>query len=221
MLDTDTPRAPDGEEEKDEKKKNLGTLRGHLARANPQAKALIDALVAQQAETGETGAGELSEEVLILFNAPESHYVTPKFYTETKPSTGKVVPTWNYAAVQVYGKIRVYADSKSEETGEFLQRQIEDLSEACETGIMGYTKEGAWKVDDAPDRYVDVMKRAIMGVEITIERLEGKWKMSQEMGVGDREGVVRGFEGLGSDVARDVARLVRERGEMKEKAKMS
>ncbi|KAL4940707.1 hypothetical protein BDV06DRAFT_213276 [Aspergillus oleicola] len=178
-----------------------GVLRGHMAKQNPQAKALMEALAAQQ-EQGNNSL-EISDEVLILFNGPHHHYVTPKFYTETKPATGKVVPTWNYAAAQAYGKIKVYCDSKSEETITFLQKQVEALSHESETNIMGYSSP--WKVSDAPVNYVDLLKKNIIGVEITIDRLEGKFKMSQEMGKGDREGVIKGFENLGTDTGKGIA----------------
>ncbi|KAL5339894.1 hypothetical protein BJX70DRAFT_387704 [Aspergillus crustosus] len=171
-----------------------GVLCAHMAKQNPQAKTLIEALAAQQ-EQGNTSL-ELSEEVLILFNASHHHYVTPKFYTETKPATGKVVPTWNYSAAQAYSKIRVYCDSKCKETSTFLQKQIEELSNQSETSIMGYASP--WQVSDAPVNYVDLLKKNIIGIEITIDRLQGKFKMSQEMGQGDRQGVIDGFESLGS-----------------------
>lgn len=74
----------------------------------------------------------------------------------------------------------------------------------------------AWKVSDAPERYIDLMKNNIIGVEITIERLEGKFKMSQEMQVGDREGVTRGFYNLDTERGRAMAELVRQRSDLKE-----
>jgi transcriptional regulator len=196
-----------------------GILRGHMAKQNPQAKVLMEALAAAQNERGDDTVRELPEEVLVLFNGPYHHYVTPKFYVETKPTTGKVVPTWNYSAVQAYGKIKVYCDSKSEETSSFLQRQVEALSRQAETSIMGYTGEDrpkAWQVSDAPSSYVDLLKKNIIGIEIQIHRLEGKFKMSQEMGKGDREGVIQGFNNLDSDVGRNMAKTVRERGDMKD-----
>ncbi|KAG2421863.1 hypothetical protein HFD88_005839 [Aspergillus terreus] len=193
-----------------------GVLRGHMAKQNPQAKVLMEALAAQH-EQGGSQSLELSDEVLVLFNAPHHHYVTPKFYTETKPTTAKVVPTWNYAAAQAYGKIRIYCDSKSEQTGAFLQKQIEDLSRQSETSIMGYTSP--WSVSDAPSNYIEIMKKNIIGIEITIDRLEGKFKMSQEMGQGDREGVIRGFEALDTEVGKGIAQMVKERGELKDRPK--
>ncbi|KAL4892290.1 transcriptional regulator PAI 2-type [Aspergillus ambiguus] len=195
---------------------STGILRGHMAKQNPQAKVLMEALAAQN-EQGNSQGLELPDEVLVLFNGPHHHYVTPKFYTETKPATAKVVPTWNYAAAQAYGKIRIFCDSKSEQTGSFLQKQIEDLSRQSETSIMGYTSP--WAVSDAPTNYIDIMKKNIIGIEITIDRLEGKFKMSQEMGQGDREGVIRGFEGLQTDVGNGIAQMVRERGELKDEGK--
>ncbi|OOF98079.1 hypothetical protein ASPCADRAFT_394901 [Aspergillus carbonarius ITEM 5010] len=195
-----------------------GTLRGHMAKQNPQAKALMEALAAQH-EKGETSL-ELQDEVLVLFTAAPHHYVTPKFYTETKPATGKVAPTWNYAAAQAYGKVRIYCDSKSEETGAFLQKAVEDLTNQSESSIMGYTgtegRPAPWKVSDAPVPYVEVLKKNIIGIEITIERLQGKFKMSQDKGKGDREGIIDGFENLESEVGKGVAQMVRERGALKD-----
>lgn len=83
---------------------------------------------------------------------------------------------------------------------------------------MGYTGEagrpGPWKVSDAPERYIDIMMKNIIGIEVTIENIGGKFKMSQEMGDGDRKGVIEGFNALGSDVGSSIAEMVRERGEM-------
>ncbi|KAK0647948.1 hypothetical protein DIS24_g7228 [Lasiodiplodia hormozganensis] len=196
----------------DSSETELGVLRGHMARANPQAKALMEHLKSA-ANPNDADAGlpqTLSRDVMVLFNAPAHHYVTPKFYTTTKPSTGKVVPTWNYAAVQAYGRATVYFDSKAASTEAFLTKQVAELSQLSETKIMGYEKP--WKVDDAPKAYTDALKKAIIGIEIEITDLGGKWKMSQEMGVGDRQGVVDGFEALGTEVGGKVAGMVRERG---------
>ncbi|KAL4977352.1 hypothetical protein BDW66DRAFT_158963 [Aspergillus desertorum] len=181
-----------------------GVLRGHMAKQNPQAKAVMEALTVQQ-EQGNISV-ELSDEVLVLLNGPHHHYVTPKFYTETKPATGKVVPTWNYAAAQAYGKIRIYCDSKSEETTTFLQKQVEELSHQSETSIMKYSSP--WQVSDAPVPYIDLLKKNIIGIEITMGRLQGKFKMSQEMGQGDREGVLNGFDNMGTDVGRGIANML-------------
>ncbi|KAG7114479.1 hypothetical protein HYQ44_008263 [Verticillium longisporum] len=190
-----------------------GRLRGHLARMNPHSKAMIEEL-SSHPEKG----GVLEQDVLVIFTA-QHHYVTPKFYTETKPATGKVVPTWNYAAAQVYGRARIYFDSKSDETSGFLQKQITDLTRHSETSIMGYVggeHPTDWKVTDAPDKYIELLRKSIIGIEIDIDRLEGKFKMSQEMGKGDREGVASGFGKLQSDVAQEIGCIVKQRSDEKD-----
>lgn len=190
-----------------------------MAKQNPQSKVMIESVTA----AGSPSTSQLQQDVMVLFTGLYHHYVTPKFYTETKPSTAKVVPTWNYAAVQVYGKATIYYESSSPQTSVYLSQQIHDLSQLCETSIMGYTGQGdraePWKVSDAPDRYIEIMKKNIIGIEVTIESIGGKFKMSQEMGKGDREGVIDGFTSLGSDIGKHVACLVKERGEIKDAAK--
>ncbi|KAH6622034.1 transcriptional regulator PAI 2-type [Boeremia exigua] len=217
ILSSHIPWLLDVEDESSETE--LGTLRGHLARANPQSKTIIDNLVA----TSKSSGACLDAEVLVLFTAPTHHYITPKFYTETKPDTGKVVPTWNYAAAQAYGKARIYFDTKSPDTGAFLSKQIHDLSQHAEASVMGYDgkegRQGAWKVADAPEKYIELLQKAIIGIEIKLDRLEGKFKMSQESTQGDREGVVKGFEALGSELGDRMAAVVNERGQMKTASK--
>ena len=174
----------------------LGQLRGHLARANPHCKALVEAI-----------------------NGPVHSYVTPKFYTETKPNTGKVVPTWNYSAVQVYGKAKIFFDSQNQGTGLFLQKQINDLTKHSEETIMDHTGGEtlpAWEVSDAPPRFIELLQKSIVGIQINIDRLEGKFKMNQELGKGDRQGVVEGFDSLGTEEGHKMARTVEERGALKD-----
>ena len=163
-----------------------GVLRGHLARMNPQSKTMIDE-IQSRSTTGD--AQYLEEEVLVLFSASAQHYVTPKFYTETKPNTGKVVPTWNYAAAQAYGRAKIYYNAKSEETATFLSKQIDNLSRHAETSILGYNgvngSPNAWNVSDAPENFIGLLQKSIIGIEIELNRLEGKFKMSQEIGQAD------------------------------------
>ena len=182
----------------------IAKLRGHLAKQNPHAKALIDIL-----QNSSKNNKQLGEEVSVTFTGSAQHYVTPKFYVETKPSTGKVVPTWNYSAVQVYGKATVFHDSKAQETSTFLQTQIHDLSNHAETSIMGYQKP--WNVDDAPEKYIDLLRKNIIGIEIEITRLEGKHKMSQELKPADREGVIEGFRALQNETGSQTADMVKQR----------
>lgn len=191
----------------------LGKLRGHMARANPHAKAIIEAMENAGIPSGET----LEQEVMILFNGPVHHYVTPKFYVETKPVTGKVVPTWDYTAAQVYGKARFWIDSRAEATGKFLTKAVNDLSFQSETVEMGYTggdKPSPWKVDDAPKSYTDLLKKSIIGIEVEITRLEGRFKMSQERPKGDRDGVIEGFRALKSERGDQMAETISQRSEL-------
>lgn len=180
-----------------------GVLRAHMARANPQARVL-----AEKAKMSSV----MDEEVLVLFNAPVHSYVTPKFYSETKPSTGKVVPTWDYAAVQVYGKLRVYSEN-NDETGVFISKQISDLSEQEERSA-GHAKP--WKVSDAPETYTNLLKKAIIGLEITIDRIEGRFKLSQEKPDGDWAGVVRGFRAIGTPQSDIMAKMIEDQGKSRD-----
>ncbi|KAJ5094208.1 hypothetical protein N7456_010069 [Penicillium angulare] len=187
-------------------------IRAHIAKQNPQVKAMIEAV-----DEKPPNVLELDEDVLVLFNGQHDHYVTPKFYVETKPDTGKVVPTWNYAAVQVYGKLSLYYDSKTPEAGSFLAQQIRDLSAHTEKSVMGYTggdKPEAWTVEEAPENYVEHLKRNIVGIKIEVKKIQGKFKMSQEMRPGDREGVAQGFEKLGGETGHAISKLVKSRGEL-------
>jgi len=187
-----------------------------MARANPQAKALVEAAT-------KSSSRALQEDVMVLFNGPVHHYVTPKFYVETKPSTGKVVPTWDYSAVQVYGTLTVFFDTASPETDAYLAKQINDLSKQSEENIFGYTgKDGApkaWTVGEAPENYLSLAKKAIIGIEIEIKSIAGKFKMSQELANGDREGVIKGFQALGTEEGDAIVETVRERGKLKDAGK--
>jgi transcriptional regulator len=187
-----------------------------MARANPQAKVLIEAATKSSSRT-------LQEDVMVLFNGAVHHYVTPKFYVETKPSTGKVVPTWDYSAVQVYGSLTVFFDTASPETDAYLTKQINDLSKQSEEEIFGYTGQDgaakAWTVNEAPENYLSLSKKAIIGIEIEITSIAGKFKMSQELAKGDREGVIKGFQALGTEEGDAIAETVRQRGELKDAGK--
>jgi transcriptional regulator len=158
-----------------------GTIRLHLARANPQAaelRAVADCLIAFQ------GA---------------QRYVTPAWYA-TKRETGKVVPTWNYATVHVWGRPTVIEDPS------WIRRQIEDLTNSQEGQRLD-----PWSVHDAPEAYVASQIQGIVGVEIPILRIEGKWKVSQNRPEADRLGVVAGFREQGAEGAA-MADLVERRG---------
>jgi transcriptional regulator len=135
--------------------------------------------------------------VLIVFQGPLS-YVSPSFY-ETKHETGKVVPTWNYAMVQARGTARVNADPR------WLDTQINELTDHHEAG-----RAHPWAVNDAPEPYIQSQLRGIVGIEIPIDRLEGKWKVSQNRPEADRRGVAHGL----AEVNPAMATLVREFGKI-------
>ncbi|RMY96207.1 hypothetical protein D0862_08598 [Hortaea werneckii] len=192
---------------KDQSDQNaLPTLRGHIARQNPQAKSITDEARASGSQKQVAEGYSLKDEVLILFNGPAHHYVTPKFYGKTKPETGKVVPTWNYSAVEAYGRATVWVDHAAKETTSFLQKQIRDLTDRAEHDIMGYEK--AWKVEDAPEKYIEILSKNIIGIEVEVTRLGGKSKMSQEMSEGDVRHVVDGFKGLETEVGDEMAATI-------------
>ncbi|KAH6994210.1 putative FMN-binding domain-containing protein [Fusarium venenatum] len=187
---------------------NLGKLRGHLARVNPQSKVMIENLTENPHLNN-----VIEQDVIVIFNSPIQHYVTPKLYTETKPTTGKVVPTWNYAAIQVYGRARIFHDTKTDGAGRFLSKQILDLSRHAKNKVMGFTGGDNpidWKVSDAPDKFIELLKKSIIGIEIEITSMGGKFKMSQEMGMGDRQGVINGM-----------SKMVQVRSDLKEAKKAS
>jgi transcriptional regulator len=136
-----------------------GTLRCHVARANPIWSEL-----------------ERSSEVLVVFQGPEA-YVSPSAY-EAKRTDGKVVPTWNYVAVHAYGTARVVHDR------EWLLNLLNALTSAHEA-----KRAQPWRVADAPSDYTHKMLRAIVGIEISVTKLLGKWKVSQNRSATDRANV--------------------------------
>jgi len=186
-----------------------GRLRAHIAKQNPQVKGMIETL------ENKPDVLQLENDVLVVFNGKYDHYVTPKYYVKTKPESGKFVPTWNYSAVQVYDKLSLYYDSKTPAAGDFFKKQIQDLSEHLEASVTGYTggeRPQPWEVGDAPDKYIELMQRNIVGIEVRIEKIQEKHNMSQEMRTRDREGVVKGFARLGNETGDVISSLVKKRG---------
>ena len=155
-----------------------GTLRGHVARANPVWR---------------EAAGS---EMLAVFSGPQA-YVTPSWYP-SKAATAKVVPTWNYAVAHLRGRLRVTEDAA------WLRALVGRLTDTHEAA-----RAQRWQVDDAPADYIEQMLRAIVGIEIEVTSLQGKWKLSQNRSAADRAGVAAGLEALDSDAARAMAGLVR------------
>jgi transcriptional regulator len=146
-----------------------GTLIGHLAKANPHAR-----------------AADPGVQTLVIFQGPDG-YITPSYYA-AKQEHGKVVPTWNYTAVHAYGTLEVFDDPAR------LLAVVTRLTNRYET-----PRAQPWAVTDAPDDFVQGMLRAIVGIVLPIARLEGKVKMSQNRPAADQTGVIKGLRIDGQD----------------------
>lgn len=133
-------------------------------------------------------------DALVIARGPDS-YVTPSWYA-SKAEHGRVVPTWNYLTAHVYGALTVHDDS---EWVADVVRRLTDHHEA--------DRPRPWSVDDAPEKFVSGQLRAIVGVEVTIRRIEAKFKLSQNRPAADIDGVIEGLRRSGDDaVAAAVAR---------------
>jgi transcriptional regulator len=157
----------------------FGTLQGHVARANPILSDL-----------------ENNIEVLAVFHGPDA-YITPSWYA-TKKETGKVVPTWNYAVVHAYGRIRVVDDAA------WLRVQLEALTRHNETAFPE-----PWAVSDAPGEFTQRLIGSIIGIEMVISRLTGKWKVSQNQPQQNKAGVIEGLTMCASREASAMAALIK------------
>ena len=166
-----------------------GILRAHVARANPlwrEARGDVDSLV--------------------VFEGAQT-YVSPAWYP-SKAEHGKAVPTWNYVMVQGRGKLRAVDDAV------WLRAFVSRLTDHHERARVEQSaaQPKAWGLTDAPADYVDSMLRAIVGIEIVLTSLVGKWKVSQNRPAADREGVVRGLADVAGSDAAAMAREVHEPG---------
>lgn len=156
----------------------LGTLVGHLARANPIWRAL-----------------SADAPAVVVFQGADA-YITPSWYA-AKQEHGKVVPTWNYAVVHAHGTPRAIEDI------EWLRRHVTELVDQHES-----PRTTPWRVSDAPAHYIDGLLRAIVGVEIPIDALVGKWKTSQNRSREDQRRVAAGLQEQGDSSAAQMASLV-------------
>jgi transcriptional regulator len=156
----------------------LGRIECHLARPNPQWKTLTPDI-----------------DALMIFQGPEA-YIRPGWYP-SKAEHGKVVPTWNYAAVHAYGHLETIEDK------DWLLAHVSELSNQQEAPYMA-----PWSTADAPANFLDALVRGIVGLKLTIRRLEGKSKMSQNRPAADRAGVVEGLEQRASGEDTAIASLV-------------
>lgn len=159
-----------------------GTLRCHLSRGNPQWRALAE-----------------GPDALVVFQGTE-HYITPSWYPQ-KAIDHKVVPTWNYAVVQCRGAARIVDDAG------WLLANVSALADAHEG-----KRQRPWSVSDAPETFIASQLKGIVGIEIAIARIEGKFKASQNRPVADRAGVAEGLATEGDDSALAMRDLVKERG---------
>ena len=141
-----------------------GVLRGHVARANPVWQTLTP-----------------GHEVLSIFNGPDA-YITPAWYA-TKQQTGKVVPTWNYAVVHAYGQLQVIEDT------DWLRTHL-SLMTAQNEAVFPQQ----WQLSDAPEDFIERLMGVIIGIEIVITRLSGKWKVNQNQPPENQKSVIEGLK---------------------------
>ena len=157
-----------------------GTLHGHIARANPLWR-----------------EGVRDATALVIFQGPNS-FISPSWYP-SKRENARVVPTWNYAVVHVHGVLRFVDDPA------WVRSHVEALTREHEG-----KRDPPWAVTDAPAEFVDKMVSAVVGIEISITRWYGKWKVSQNRSAADRVGVVEGLEREASASSVAMAALVKE-----------
>ena len=155
-----------------------GTLRGHVARANPVWKEY-------RAES----------EALAIFQGPHT-YISPSLYP-SKQTTGEVVPTWNYAVVQARGTLRFIHDT------DWLRDFVGTLTDVHEA-----SRAQPWKVDDAPAAFMGSMLKLIVGFEFSITSITGKWKLGQNRTLTDRQGLVEGLQQSDDSNARELAHML-------------
>jgi len=160
----------------------LGSLVGHIARANP--------LWTQMDST---------VEALAIFQGPQ-HYISPGWYA-TKQEHGRVVPTWNYAVVHGKGPLLFHHEAP------WIRQLLVDLTTQQESVMPS-----PWSVDDAPRDYTDALLRALVGIEIPLTSLQGKWKVSQNQPAVNQHSVVTALQAHTDGHARAMAPLVTERG---------
>lgn len=160
-----------------------GRLLGHMARANP---------LWQQANPAQLA--------LVIFQG-DQHYISPSWYA-SKAEAGKVVPTWNYQAVHAHARLICHDDA------EWVRHQMTRLTEQQEA-----SQPHPWQVSDAPADYTQSLLKAVVGVELIIERLEGKFKLSQNQPDANRQSVIAALEQQDSPAARQMAQQIRNTGQ--------
>jgi transcriptional regulator len=156
----------------------LGSIRGHIARANPLWR--------------EYRSGT---QALAIFQGPQV-YISPSLYP-SKAKSGEVVPTWDYAVVHASGTLRFTEDA------EWLRGFVSGLTDSHEK-----PRSQPWKIEDAPPSYIDKMLKLIVGFEFSVASLAGKWKVSQNRPQADRQGVIHNLRTAGDADSREIAAML-------------
>lgn len=156
----------------------FGVLKGHIARANMQWRGLAPAV-----------------DALAIFSGPH-HYISASWYPGTEEH-GKEVPTWNYVVVHAYGPLKIIEDAP------WLMAHLEGLTDQVEE-----TSEKPWKLTDAPEEYIHALLKGIVGLELPIQRLEGKWKVSQNRNARDQKAVQEELDRLNTPESLTMKELV-------------
>jgi len=172
-----------------------GLTANHLPLHLEPATGAFGALQGHVARANPLWQSAANSEVLAIFHGPQT-YVTPSWYA-TKREHGKAVPTWNYVVVHARGRLQAVDDPA------WLRGNLEALVASHEAGFAE-----PWKIDDAPPDYIDKMLGAIVGIEIVVTELKGKWKISQNQPAINRAGVAAGLREQGKANALAMADLV-------------
>lgn len=155
-------------------------LKAHIAKAND---------VWKRVQNG--------DDVLVIFNGPNC-YVSPNHYP-TKAEHGKAVPTWNYAVVHVKGEISFIHDS------DWILSIVDELTSKHEAG-----SSAPWSIADAPAEFIDKMLSAVVGINIDVASIVGKWKLSQNQPEINQQGVIQGLSSIDDPVSQRIATMVRD-----------
>jgi transcriptional regulator len=156
-----------------------GTLHGHVSRINPLLTDIIE-----------------GSEELVIFHGPNA-YISPSWY-ETKKQTGKVVPTWNYLVVHAYGKIRINDDC------DWLLTQLNNLTDFHEVKFLE-----PWTVSEAPNEFTEKLLESIIGIEMKITKLIGKWKVSQNQPEHNKQSVINGLNSVDATSNSKIAEYIK------------
>lgn len=156
-----------------------GRLIGHLARANPLWQQVLP-----------------NTRALVIFQG-DQHYISPNWYA-TKAEAGKVVPTWNYQAVHIHAPVICHDDP------DWIRQQMSLLTAQEER-----TEPHPWQISDAPRDYIDKLLTVVVGIELPIERIEGKFKLSQNQPAANRESVQQALQAKGQEASERMAQHIR------------